>query len=853
MMKQSTDVAYDVTQIEEMLLPHHLKSLREKSGISDAVIAGRGYRSIIHPSELISFGFKRYQSRMVSKAAPTLLVPLHALDGTVPYFLHRPDVSRIRRTKRRNGEIKEVEVKYETPEGVSLRADCHPLCRERLKDPRVRIIITEGQKKGDSAVSRDEVAIALPGVWGFKGKNEYGGIDFSADLDRIPLNDNRLVVIAYDSDLLNNRNVKDACERLIVHARRKGANLKVARLPDGKNEKKVGLDDFFVNGNTVEDLLKLADSPSPPREPLPPKIELLDLPPSKISKPLQLVDGRAYAATWLYTKIQREETKDKDGTIRKHDPPLETVERYRFIVRDDGFIFANIGHDYAYSQTIRPRSELGFEVHLLESPKTDRLWSKAGLAAFHTGNRPDPVKVFNQIADIINRFVDFEHSLAGQKEMSKLIACYILATWFLDAFTVIGFLWPNGDKGSGKTKVLLLVSELSYLGEMMGSGGSYTSLRDLADYGATMCFDDAEGFADAKKCDPDKRNLFLAGNRKGSTIPVKEPTGDKDHPWRIRYLNSFCPRLFSAIRLPDPVLETRTIVIPLIRTDNKAKANADAMEYDLWPHDRRALIDNLWALALAHLNELPAYERRTNEQVKLIGRDLEPWRAILAVALWLEDKGAKGLYKQIEAIAMNYQSERQNLRSDDLTTLIIIALCEIAAEEMSQGHSEEWSLATQDITDRVIQIAETTESTISRERITSIRVGKVLGKMRFKYDPRSGGQGGRKRIVTYRDLQRWTTTYGVDLSVHQTRTGVRLSTLISTAQNQTGSLGPLGSSGSGVGVSDGPGEPVEPDGPSSNMPLKTEILCYTDNCGSLVGLTNGRGHCEKCGIDLVFC
>ncbi len=115
MMKQSTDVAYDVTQIEEMLLPHHLKSLREKSGISDAVIAGRGYRSIIHPSELISFGFKRYQSRTVSKAAPTLLVPLHALDGTVPYFLHRPDVPRIRRTKKRNGEIKEVEVKYETP------------------------------------------------------------------------------------------------------------------------------------------------------------------------------------------------------------------------------------------------------------------------------------------------------------------------------------------------------------------------------------------------------------------------------------------------------------------------------------------------------------------------------------------------------------------------------------------------------------------------------------------------------------------------------------------------------------------------------------------------------------------
>ena len=40
--------------------------------------------------------------------------------------------------------------------------------------------------------------------------------------------------------------------------------------------------------------------------------------------------------------------------------------------------------------------------------------------------------------------------------------------------------------------------------------------------------------------------------------------------------------------------------------------------------DRRELIDDLWALAVAHLPELPAYEARVNQRAPLVGRDLEP-------------------------------------------------------------------------------------------------------------------------------------------------------------------------------------------------------------------------------------
>jgi hypothetical protein len=106
-----------------------------------------------------------------------------------------------------------------------------------------------------------------------------------------------------------------------------------------------------------------------------------------------------------------------------------------------------------------------------------------------------------------------------------------------------------------------LVARLGYLGQVILAGGTYAALRDLAEYGATLCFDDAENLADPRKSDPDKWALLLAGNRKGAVVPVKEPEGKNG--WRIRNVSAYCPKVFSAIRLPDPVLSRRTIVLPL--------------------------------------------------------------------------------------------------------------------------------------------------------------------------------------------------------------------------------------------------------------------------------------------------
>src|SRR5437879_9488720 len=99
-----------------------------------------------------------------------------------------------------------------------------------------------------------------------------------------------------------------------------------------------------------------------------------------------------------------------------------------------------------------------------------------------------------------------------------------------------------------------------------------------------------------RKADPDKRALLLAGNRRGTTVTVKELAADKTGI--TRHVNTFCFRLFSAIRLPDDVLASRTITVPLVRSADAEKANADPMDFAVWPYARRALVDDLWAVGL---------------------------------------------------------------------------------------------------------------------------------------------------------------------------------------------------------------------------------------------------------------
>jgi len=225
------------------LLSDHFRHLNESSGISVGVIKERGYRSILGKSELQKIGYTPAQQR-----APGILIPLWSVDGKEAGFQYRPDHPRT------SGRGKAI--KYESPAGSSNRLDCPPRCHEMLGNPQVPLWITEGSKKADALASKGACAISVTGVWGFKGKNQFGGVTFLTDWDYIALK-GRAVYLAFDSDVVTKEMVRKALLHIGEHLRRKGASVHVIQLPQFEAQDKTGIDDYLLR-YSLQDAERLA-------------------------------------------------------------------------------------------------------------------------------------------------------------------------------------------------------------------------------------------------------------------------------------------------------------------------------------------------------------------------------------------------------------------------------------------------------------------------------------------------------------------------------------------------------------------------------------------------------------------
>lgn len=698
------------------LQPHHLAMLRDGSGIPTEVIRERGYRSIADKRQLATLGFAPRQCRV-----PGLLLPVCAPDGTNGLHAFRPDLPR--------QDAAGKELKYELPKGCLVRLDVPPRCRPALKDPAVDLWITEGQKKGDALAARGFAVVVLLGVWNFKGRNELGGVTLLADFDLVAWN-GRTVNVVFDSDLMHKQEVRQALARLTEILQRKGAVVNQVFLPDAPDGAKQGVDDYLLS-HTPDELRALVGAPRPRATAAPPHVELLDGAPPRLTRPLALIERQSYAASWLYVRTTVRESLVK-GEVVRHDPPQVATERALHVVRGDGRVFGPAD---------MPLDGLGLDVALPESPREERLWRKAGVARYRLGERPDPADLFGRLVAVYDHFIDFDRGFGDQRAMCELSACFSLVTWLAPAFAVLGYPWPSGERGSGKTQWGTCWARTSYLGEVVLSSGSFAALRDLADQGASLLFDDAESLSDPRKCDPTKRELLLAGNRKGAGVPIKEAAPD-GRTWRTRWLDTFAPRGFTAIALPDPVLASRSVLIPLARTGDSARGNRDPADTDRWPCDQRQLQDDLWALALWLLPAAAGTWAELDAETGAVGREFEPWRALVAVARLMGRHGVDGLEDRVRQLMRAYRKEKADLLDFDRTVLVVQALLALVSDmcDMCDMSAGDVALTSTQVCEAVKAAAAADER--DAEWATSQRMGKILARLRLRKATRSGKARG---------------------------------------------------------------------------------------------------------------
>ena len=218
----------------------HRRMVLEDSGIDFDVGEESGVRSVAHGRELPE-GFSPRQRKL----GPGLLFTVHRPKGETAYSF-RPD-----EPDKPGRKYEQQSKRYGGPGNVLY---VHPSQRHLVGVPSVPVIYVEGIKKALSIISAarragaEVLVVAISGVWNFLSDGEP-----IPDLLEIPV-EGREVGILFDSDVLTNPGVQGGAVRLAETEISRGAEVRMAFLPDAPDGSKVGADDFLVAGKTYAEL-----------------------------------------------------------------------------------------------------------------------------------------------------------------------------------------------------------------------------------------------------------------------------------------------------------------------------------------------------------------------------------------------------------------------------------------------------------------------------------------------------------------------------------------------------------------------------------------------------------------------
>ena len=304
-------------------------------------------------------------------------------------------------------------------------------------------------------------------------------------------------------------------------------------------------------------------------------------------------------------------------------------------------------------------------------------WSLESIEQFLSSDaNVNPYEVFTSIKRKIEEYVEFP-----DQRYYDLLAIWIIGTYFHHLFNSYPYLYVGGVKASGKTKVLTLTYCLAFNSIFSNNMTTSVIYRLIQNARSTLLIDETE-----KLSDPDRahefRSILLSGYKPGPLVyRTERSTKDKLVPQGFEV---YAPKMLANIRGLEDVLEDRCITITMKRAKNKEIKNREISLNDpVW----QKLRDDLYLIYLVywrevkeiyeHLNSLEEFSE-LGELVeilkenfdKLSGRDLELWKPLFAIAIFL---------KRHEYVSQQTHQTQQNL---------LDILFQLAEEHRKERHIE---------------------------------------------------------------------------------------------------------------------------------------------------------------------
>lgn len=165
--------------------------------------------------------------------------------------------------------------------------------------------------------------------------------------------------------------------------------------------------------------------------------------------------------------------------------------------------------------------------------------------------------IFEGIKKILKNYID------TKEENYSIIALWILGTWIHDCFPTYPYLFINAMKGSGKTRLLKLIKELSWQGDMLASLSEAVLFRTTG----TLCIDEFEGVGGKDK--NALRELLNTAYKKGGKVKrMKKKKTIFGEEQVVEEFSTFRPIVMANIWGMEEVLGDRCISIILEKSCN---------------------------------------------------------------------------------------------------------------------------------------------------------------------------------------------------------------------------------------------------------------------------------------------
>lgn len=165
-------------------------------------------------------------------------------------------------------------------------------------------------------------------------------------------------------------------------------------------------------------------------------------------------------------------------------------------------------------------------------------------------------ELYEEVIQALRYYVDMK------EENYSFVALWILGSHMIDSFETFPYLFINAPKGSGKTRLMRLITYLAK-GRMLNSVTESVIFRTNGCLG----IDEFEGLS--RKGTETIRELLNSGYKRGSKIiRMKEVKTEKGRDYVEQEFSAFRPIVMANINGMDSVLEDRCFVITLDKSND---------------------------------------------------------------------------------------------------------------------------------------------------------------------------------------------------------------------------------------------------------------------------------------------